>query len=212
MFYCFYSSIPHHGLPSPVRERMRKPDHLRDNERSIPCSVRGGSVLSPGQTIRPHERCVSLLAGRMPSRQENGTHVGSRLICSNVKVSFDATRYWQRWRLRALVFWTFVVSLLWLNVLSLIILSFLEKITVFVNIFFRRSTLVYPKWFLGVIKMTWLICYSRTLTMQRLVSFIVSLTACSVKLFVNLCTYIYSKFTLTHLQTTVFQLLAKTCK
>lgn len=75
---------------------MRKPDHLRDNERSVPRCVRGGAVLPPRATVRPHQRCVSLHAGRMPSRQEVGTHVGSRLIYQTVKVSSDTTRYWQR--------------------------------------------------------------------------------------------------------------------
>jgi hypothetical protein len=80
----FVCSVPHSGLPAPVRERMREPNHLRNNERAVPRSVRGGAVLSAGATIRAHQRCVSLLARRMPAQ---GAHLRPCNIRAPVKVS-----------------------------------------------------------------------------------------------------------------------------
>lgn len=86
MMTMVYFSVPHHGLPAAVRERVREPDHLRDNERAVPRGVRGGAVLPAVPAGRPHQRCVSLIA-RMPPRQETGAHVRARLLYTNLKVS-----------------------------------------------------------------------------------------------------------------------------
>lgn len=66
-----YFSVPHRRVPAPVRERMREPDHLRDNERAVSRRIRSRPVLPSVAALRAHQRCVSIhTRSGLPARQE----------------------------------------------------------------------------------------------------------------------------------------------